>query len=217
MRKIVLIVAAAMISTGCATVTKQPMAPATGSAMKDQTPAKTARPKPSFVAMTAGKAVFGMIGALAMTSAGNDIIVNNQVPDPADEIARGLADALKTSRGARITPGVADVTAEDPAALSAAAGGANYILDGRTLGWSFGYFPTDWSHYRVMYTAKARLIDTASKSVVAQGNCSLTPDSNAGAPTYAELIANNAARLKQELSLAGGRCMARLKTEMLAL
>lgn len=218
MKKILLIVAAAVISTGCASVSKVPMAAATGSAMKEQTVTQTARPKPAFTAMTAGKAAFGMLGAMAMISAGNDIIAGNQVADPADEIARGLADALKTSRGARIAPGATSVSVDDPAAISAAVGGAaKYVLDVQTVGWSFGYFPTDWTHYRVMYTAKARLIDTTSKSVVAEGGCSRMPDTNAGAPTYNELMADNAARLKKELSIAAGICTSQLKTEMLAL
>lgn len=218
MKKVLLIVAAGVIATGCTTVSKVPMAAATGTAMKEQTVAQTARAKPDFAAVTAGKAMFGMLGAVAMISAGNEIVTGFQIADPADEIGRGLAEALKSSRGAKIAAGTTSVKVDDPAGVAAAAGGAaRYVLDVQTIGWGFSYFPTDWTHYRVSYRAKARLIDTASKTVVAEGGCSRMPESNTGAPTYDELMATNAVRLKQELSLAASTCVAQLKTDMLAL
>lgn len=218
MKKLSLILAAATLATGCTTVTKLPMAPASGNALKEQTLTQTVRKMPDFAAITAGKAAFAMIGAIAMISEGNRIIAANHVADPADQIARGLADVLKTSRGARIVAGSTSVAAEEPAVISAAVGpAAKYVLDVQTMGWSFGYFPTDWTHYRVTYAARARLIDTTSKSVIAEGMCRHMPETNAGAPTHEQLLANDAALLKHELSLAATACVATLKTEMLAL
>lgn len=41
------------------------------------------RVKPDFGAMTAGKVLFGLIGAAAMISAGNKIVADNHIDDPA--------------------------------------------------------------------------------------------------------------------------------------
>jgi hypothetical protein len=219
MKKIVLILLTATVFTGCATVSKQPMAVEVGSAMKEQTLTHTVRSKKQdFVANSYGKNALGILGAFSAISEGNQIIANNQVADPADEIARGLADALQASRGAKIAGGPINVDADSPAAIAAAAGGkAKYVLDVQTLVWNLLYFPTDMTHYRVIYTARARLIDTASNAVVAEGGCKRWPESNTDAPTYDQLVANNAALLKKELSIAASECVATLKTEMLAL
>ena len=37
--------------------------------------------------------------------------------------------------------------------------GADYVLDVKTANWMFAYYPSDWSHYRVMYVARFRLIE----------------------------------------------------------
>ena len=47
--------------------------------------------------------------------------------------------------------------------------------------------------------------------------CSRVPSGNEGAPTFNQLIANQAAVLKKELALAASECIATLKKEMLAL
>lgn len=91
------------------------------------------------------------------------------------------------------------------------------MVDVQTINWSLGYFPTDWNHYRVIYTAKARLIDSGSKAVLAEGSCVRIPQDNTGAPTYDELLANEASLLKKELSAAADECVKSLRKEMLAL
>jgi hypothetical protein len=69
----------------------------------------------------------------------------------------------------------------------------------------------------LIYTAKARLIDTQTRAVVAEGFCKRIPETNTNAPTYEQLLLNDAALLKQELSKAASECVRTLKTEMLSL
>jgi len=218
MKKVLLVVAAAGIFSGCASVNKQPIAPNATTELKGQTIAQTKRPPPDFAAMTPGKAAFALIGAALMISEGNSLIAQNKVADPADAIASSLVTALQSAYGAKSTEQQIAVNASNVTEISAAAGGAaRFVVDVQTINWSFGYFPTDWTHYRVIYTAKARLINTSTKATVAEGFCKRIPESNVGAPTYDELTSNEAALLKKQLSLAVDECVKTLKAEMLTL
>ena len=166
--------------------------------------------------MTAGKAAFALVGAALMIKEGNAIINDNDVPDPAVAIRDALAKHLAETRNMSVAPAL-NVNTDDAQQLVAAANGsAKYVLDVQTTGWMFAYFPTDWTHYRVMHGAQARLIDVDSKKVIAAGSCARMPESNTNAPTYDELVNNKAAGLKKELAIATEECIATLKKSMLA-
>jgi hypothetical protein len=218
MQKSFVLASMTVFFAGCVSVNTQPISHNSKADLHGQNVAQTSRKLPDFAAMTPSKAVFGLIGSAAMISAGNTIIADNKVPDPADSIASGLTSILANDYATHtITPSV-QVIGDDPAQISAASNGAaRFIIDVQTINWSIGYFPTDWTHYRVIYTAKARLIDTQSKSVVSEGFCKQIADNNANAPTYDELLANQAANLKARLSTASDECVKSLKTEMLSL
>jgi hypothetical protein len=50
---------------------------------------------------------------------------------------------------------------------------------------------------------------------VAEGFCSRVPDQTPNSPTYEELLANNAERLKRELKEAADFCIGDFKTKVL--
>ncbi len=216
MRKILLVSSVAMIATGCATVTKQTISAQSAAVLKHQTITSTTRAVPSFTAFSPGNAVFGLIGGLAAVSNGNSIVAKNNVADPAPAIAAGLMAVLTNSHGTRVvTPAVA-VSGDDPSQVAnAARGAARFVLDVQTTGWTMLYFSSNWTHYHLMYSAKARLIDTETKNVVAEGVCKHFPESDVGAPTYDEFVDNQAAGLKKELALAADNCVQTLAAEML--
>ena len=97
------------------------------------------------------------------------------------------------------------------------ASNANYAIDVQTVNWGFGYFPTDWSHYRALYVGKARLINLETKQVVAENGCVYRTDTNENAPTYDEMMANEAALLKTMLNKAVSYCQTKIMTEAFAL
>ena len=178
----------------------------------------TNREKPGFAAMTAGKAAFGAIGAAAMISAGNTIIEENDVADPANQIGVELAKLLadkyqlpEASRSELPVKGLKTQTVVDTYANT------GMVLDVQTINWSFGYFPTKWGKYRVIYSAKLRLIDSDSGNLLAEGFCDRIPEYDENAPSKDELLADSAARLKEELSLAAGSCIDQLKSNVLQL
>ena len=218
MRKLFCTIAAVAMLAGCAAPTKRAVDAGATSALRNQTLAVTVRPMPDFAAMTAGKAAFAVLGALAMISEGNRLVALHKLPDPGVAIAGGAAGALEAAHAMRLVQPPVAVSGTDPAAMARAARGkARYLLDVETRYWGYGYFSTDWTHYAARHTALARLIDTETGAVMAEGFCKYWPESNAGAPTHDELFANDAALLKRLFSNAASACVQTLRTEMLGL
>ena len=219
MKKILLssIVIAAL--TGCQTAPQAVKTMTDTSAMNAKTVATTTRAMPFLGTVKAAGAAFGMLGALAVKDDAKNMAAGVNAPDPAVEISRQLLEILHANRGTQPAAGSVrvepDATPEHVAA--AANGNAQYVLDVETRAWMISYFPTDWTHYRLNYWANARLIDTATKTVVASGKCERIPATNAGAPTWDQWSQNDGAILKREITASVEACVATLKKDMLAL
>ena len=76
-------------------------------------------------------------------------------------------------------------------------------------------FPPNTLKYRVRYTAYIRLIDAKfvhlidekKGIVIAHGTCSYIQEETPNAPTYDQLLADGAQRLKDELEVAARFCL----------
>jgi hypothetical protein len=172
---------------------------------------------PTFVANTAGKVTFGLIGVAAAVSAGNAIIRDNHVEDPADYISLQLAQKLSTQLALPVEQGrsIKPTSSATEMAKMFPAGGL--VLDVQTTNWSSMYFPTDWNNYRVIYVAKLQLFDTAKKSKVAEGLCVRVPEYTADAPSYQQLLANQAADLKMRLRRSADGCIQEFSDKVLGI
>jgi hypothetical protein len=175
------------------------------------------RPRPDFAAMTPTKAAFGAIGGAAMISEGNDIVKKNEIQDPAVFIGETLAAALGARYSIRRSPKGVPVVTDDAADLAKSGAGSDLALDVRTINWTMAYYPTSWGRYRVLYSARLRLLDTKTGKVLAEGGCARAPEETPASPSYDELLANNAERLKQELKAAAEFCVNEFRTKTLAL
>lgn len=113
------------------------------------------REKPSFAAMTAGKAAFGLIGATAMVVMANSIVKENNIEDPAGYIAEELAGDLANAHG------------------------------------------------------------QSEPQMLAEGFCARIPEKSDNAPGYDELMADQATRLKQELTAGADHCIAEFRSKVL--
>lgn len=206
-----------MILSGCTTIRFQTLDVKNAAALKDQTVAVTNYPKPDFSAMTPAKATLAIVGAFAAISEGNQIIANNNVADPAKKTSDELVTALENKLGAKRVAIPIEVTDDDVSKIATlAAPTARYVIDVKSFVWNMGYFATDWFHYRVMYTARARLIDANAKTVIAEGFCKRIPESNTNAPTYDEVLATQGKWLKEEMNQVAITCADSFKREMLA-
>lgn len=218
MRILLPAITACIAVTGCATPSKQLIAPAATTAMQGQTIAQTKRPVPSFAAMTPGKAMFAAIGGAMMIAAGNSLIEKNKVDDPADLIASDLVATLASAHGVKPAGSAIAIDTGDVGQIANAAGSATrYVVDVQTFDWRLGYFASDWGRYRVNYAAKARLIDVSARSVVAEGFCQKIPEWSADAPSYDALTTNDATLLKQTLRASAEACAKTFKSEMFGL
>lgn len=203
---------------GCALPSARPLDVSGLTAVRSQDVAVTARKKPGFTALTPGGATAGILGMAIGSTEGNRMIAAYDVPDPADAIARDLALALRDSQGSRTIPEPVAVESSDPAQIAAAAKGrARFVIDVETRLWMLSYFPTDWTHYQVKYSAAARLIDVDTATVQAEAGCKQADAKPEGAPTYDEMVSDRAARLKAELAGDAAMCAAQFRRDMFAM
>jgi len=172
--------------------------------------------KPDFTAMTAGKAAFGLFGAMAMISAGNDLVKSENIDDPAIEISERLASDMAAKRSASLLPASHQIAADDnPASLVKSYPGADVILDVKTINWMYSYYPSNWGKYHVTYAARVRLIDGKSGAIVAQHLCKVDPTDPNDPPTNDALRADHAALLKQYLHKAAATCVGDVEQQAL--
>ncbi len=201
---------------GCGTITPQAIEGKQLESLKNQTLASTAREKSDFAVRTPSSAmVGGLLGRLTMINAGNKLVADHNLQDPAVPISLGLARVLESHQGTRlVAPAIATTVVDAQQIAAAGKGKAKFVLDVETTDWNAAYIPTVWGRYRVNYWGTARLINVDTQAVVAQGFCRRTPEANSKAPTYDELWADQAAVAKRELELIAQECVQMLATQM---
>jgi len=167
----------------------------------------TRHDKPSFTAFTAGKAAFALLGAGAMIAAGNQIVRENEIADPADVLERELAAAVIKQYGLQLkagpTPVVKGSKAKDIAATQS---DVDYILDLQSTGWMFAYIPSNWDAYWIGYSAHAQLINRVSGKAIADGICYSDTQKHPMPPTKDDMLANKAQLLKDVTASLGWHC-----------
>jgi predicted small secreted protein len=207
-RNAMLLLVGAVLLSGCATVSHAPLSAESSARLGGKSLVETRYEKPNFTAFTPGRAAFGLIGAAAMVSEGNEIVNANNIPDPAQRIATGLSERLSKARSMVTVPNQGRVAANDEVqTLVSTYPEAGYLLDIKTLGWMFNYYPSQWSRYKVTYTARMRLIDASTKDVVAETACNTVQGDDSNPPTKDQLLENGAALLKRYLEQAADACV----------
>jgi len=215
MIKKVLIIFSISILTGCTSTATVKLNQSSFKKVEGKSLTLTTSDKPDFSAMTAGKASFGLLGAMAMISKGNDIVQRNNIPDPAVIISKNIANKLIKKYSMKPRFNIIAEPNDSVKKLVLKYGQYDFIVDVRTINWGFGYFPTNWNNYRVLYSSKLRLIDTNTRSVIAESFCSSISSKNPQPPSYNQLLSNGATRLKSELITAANHCTKKLLNEIL--
>lgn len=214
MRKFCAVAAIAAMLVGCAPVATKSINSSAG--LQGRRLAITSHPIPDFSAGTAGKAMFAMVGAIAMIHAGNEMVRQDQIEDPAIHIGQRLSMDLAKTQGVTVLPSNGLVaTSDDAATLIKTYPGADLLLDVKTYAWSYIYYPTKWGSYRVNYDANVRLLDGKSGEVIAQQTCKIDPTDPNNPPTLDALRANRSALLKQLLSKAADTCVENVEQQVL--
>lgn len=205
-----LVASAVLLSSalaGCVSTKTVGIAPNALAQYRGATVTVAHREKGGFIAQTAGKAMFGAIGAVAMIHAGNELIRDDQVPDPAVSIGQALESDLAGQDGLKTVDTTVSTDTLDISKLASQYKDADLLVDVVTTYWGIVYFPTNWSHYKLLYSVKLRLIDTKQAKLIAEGFCTRKQETSPeAAPTKAQLLDNQAAGLKKELADAGSYC-----------
>lgn len=171
--------------------------------------------KPTFMAMTAGKAGFALLGAAAMASAGQAIVHENELTDPADIVQTILTDGLARQYGIHLkAEGATAITPGNQLKeIVASQSGVDYVLDLRSIGWGFLYYPTRWGKYWVQYGVQAQLLAGGVPKDIANVECGGHTKENPEPPTKDELLANHAARLRNVLAALAWQCGRKIAME----
>lgn len=168
----------------------------------------TRHDKPSFTAFTAGKAAFALLGAGAMIAAGNQIVRENDIADPADVLERELAAAVVKQYGLQLKDGASPVIKGGKAKdIAATQTDVDYILDLQSTGWMFAYIPSNWDAYWISYSAQAQLINRVSGKALAAGTCYSDTQKHPMPPTKDSMLANKAQLLKDVTASLGWHCV----------
>lgn len=216
MLKRVAVLTLGSVLCGCVSVPKATISNQITSSWNGKSAVLTERPRAAFFPMTAGKAAFALVGTLAAVEAGEKLVAEDGIEDPAPRVARDLLQVARDQYGvvpAKLPPVRVDTT--DVKQLAQAGSGADLVIDVQSLGESFNYFPTNWNHYWVHSALVVRIIDAKTGRALAGGHCQRDSRSDPNPPTKDELLANKAERLKAILSAQRDACRDELVTNVL--
>jgi hypothetical protein len=195
-----------------------PLSAESGAAMANKVVVVTRHEKPSFVAMTAGKAGFGLFGAAAMISAGNKIVAENEIADPADILEHELVPLVAKHYGFRLKDGPSPVVKPTkPKDIAKTQADGDYILDLQSIGWQFAYYPTEWAHYWTAYSVHVQLFERGSGKLLSDVFCNANNNKHASPPSHDALLADRAQLLKDAEASHAWFCVQTLGKEQFML
>ena len=168
-----------------------------------------------FLPMTNTKGAFAVLGVAAAVAEGKTLVKEKGLTDPAIAIKQDLASNLAQRYHFSDVTFVSDTQPyeSDPKAVSTMTGNQGVILDVRTFGWGTQYYPFK-TQYKVNYFAQARLINASEGRLISTERCVINQPYSETAPTYDQLMANNAALLKQKLAEAKAECVHQFTAKM---
>ena len=154
-------------------------------------------------------------GVVGMSVAGEQFVRENAIVDPAFQIARELGDGFGKGYGLRPSPPVLVGLDGDPTKIHQPIPAGDLVLDVWTDNWSLEPFPYEDSRFRVRYRVNMLLIDARVAhpvgggwgEVIAEATCSCVSEDASLAPSYDQLVADHAHRVKSELDTAADFCV----------
>jgi len=218
------ILGAIAISVGACAV-QRGLTPDAIASLKNRQLTTIVRRAPPLLADPPSKYKLGRTGVLAMALAGQRLVRENAIADPALKIAQELGDRLRQDYGLRPSAPVL-VGDNDQTKPSQVNSPTNLVLDVWTDNWALEPFPSEDPMYRVRYLVNIRLSDvkqvrpidgTSGVVVIAEGTCSSVSEDESLAPSYDKMMADHAHRLKDELDSAAEFCVEDFRARILSL
>lgn len=219
MRRLFLFLAVGVAVSGCA-VSKRPADPKVLSELAGQTITYQALAPSSFVFVTPQNSKVPIARVALMVKDGTQLIEENQLVDPAQNIARTLATELERVYQARLVapPPVQSPPAATPDSASVP---ARFSVNVTTTNWGLFFSTKQEGKYGVIYTARVEVMDLAQGSVIASAPC-LPNRAEALTSTILlrprqEMLDNQAAGLKAALDSEARKCIDMVKAQVLAM
>jgi hypothetical protein len=202
----------ALLAASVSVSAKDKITPLTADAaaqIQNKTFIVTRHAKPDFTAMTAGKASFALLGAIAMVKEGNEIVQENHIPDNAEILESVLVPVLIKKYAMKLVDENANHTAlVKPEEIAKEQTQGDYILDIASLNWMSLYYPGNWSEYHTFYMGQARLIERATGKQLSSMTCVINgrKEKNKFPPSKDDMLADQAQLLKDMLASQGWSC-----------
>lgn len=214
MRNIIL-VTILLALTGCASVKNIPIDPAKRSDLQNKKLLVVQHETPSFVALTRGKGAFALAGVLAAIEAGDELVKQENLIDPAVLTSAKLSHAMSSKFNLSTSIHPEKVSTDELSKLSELTTHQDYLIHLKTVGWSFHY--EAFGDYVFGFGIQFRLIDPNNLKTLAEGHCRYPLDTKAETATvpYEELVGNNAAYIKKQLSEGADFCSKHLISTLL--
>jgi hypothetical protein len=201
----------ALLGTGC-TPTLVPLDRSELLRLRDERVIRVVQYSPaSLSVMTPGKAAvagaFGLIGGLiaaGLAKAQAETLQKEySLEDPAAKVGERLLAGLSAELGPKgFQPVEERLESDDLEDLRTRFGG-DLVLDVKTDRWAIGYFPADWSRYRITYAVRARLLRPQDAQTLWLGYCKFEEETGS---TWDELTANAGAALRLRFDHAADKC-----------
>lgn len=209
-------VVAGSVLSGCVSIQPKALNAEQGDVLRGKSLVVDEYQTPSFSAATPGKAVFGLIGGLVMIGTGNAFVKENKIRDPAAYIGNKVADRLTAKYDMRVVRSDIEPLSDDAIdVISAKYPESDFVLDSQTINWSYAYYPVHWDSYRLMYSVRLRLIDTHTKSVLAEAFCARNPEYTDDAPSHSQLTDDGGEWVKRQLTVYADACGDELGSKVL--
>ena len=191
----------------CATVNDIPIDPKAIPSLGGKEMVVVRRAIADFTAVTPNTMSVGIVPIVGfaakdklLTVAGNLLVEEHRLEDPAYEIADEIAAIMEVKYGTKRTSNRNVQTGgdDDISVLSAAYQSVPLALDVKTIAWGLSYTIITSDQYHVFLRVRLRLVNTDARKALVQAQCHYrtTRDETT---TYDELVKNNALHLKEEL------------------
>lgn len=219
MRMVGAVVISMLLVVGaCATAPKTIAVDSAGlSSFKGRTLKSVTQKAPILVPMRASNAMFGMLGSLAEVDAGKTYAQKHGIVDPASGIEDQLTALLQNRYGMQASTERLDMTTATENTPYPTAPDVLYV-DAKTYYWMQSYFSADWGRFRFNYSTLIQLVDGATGRAVAQYDCrKVAPEKPQGAPTLAEMEANNGAVANSLLKGMADTCLSEFEAKVLGM
>jgi hypothetical protein len=205
-----------VVLAGCVSSKTAQIENSKAAALRGKSVAITDRPRAGLVAMTRGYGMLGVVGVGVMVAHGENIIKDNNIQDPAPQINHALVLAAQSQYGIVPvnTPPIHVDTTDVVQLAQAAGGGVDVLFDVQETGRQFRYRPFG-SGYIVDSAFKFRVIDVHSRTMIAEGFCLQSTKDDPARPSDDDLLANDAAMLKQTLDAQRDQCRSQFEAQVL--